>query len=174
MADYDKGLALLQQLGGVDRPAVLDLFASVGAEDFGAEAVAFVYGGVYHRPGLSLPQRQLVTVAALAALGYARAQLEFHVTAARNVGCTREELDETIRLATGAPAEGGLDERTQRLVLLATHTATGGVAPELTDHLRALHNAGARHQAVETILHLAIYAGFPAALNALGRVPGAR
>jgi 4-carboxymuconolactone decarboxylase len=174
MADYSKGLALLQQLGGVDRPAVLDLFASVGAEDFGAAAVAVVYGGVYQRPGLSLPQRQLVTVAALAALGYAQAQLEFHVVAAGNVGCTRAEVDETIRLATGAPGQGGLDELTQRLVLLATHTATGGVAPELTDHLRALHDAGAERQAVETVLHLAVYAGFPAALNALGRVPQAR
>jgi 4-carboxymuconolactone decarboxylase len=176
MGDYDKGLALLRRLGGVEQPAVLALFDSVGAADFGAEAVAFVYGGVYHRPGLSLRHRQLVTVGALAALGYAAAQLRFHVTAALNLGCTAGELREVLDLVAATfdspvvdldlePGEGALDARSRQLVLVAAYTATGGVAPELRDHLRELLDA--RAEAVETILHTAVYAGFPAALNAL-------
>jgi 4-carboxymuconolactone decarboxylase len=187
MGDYDLGLALLRQFGGVDQPAVLELFDSVGAADFGAEAVSFVYGGVYYRPGLSLRHRQIVTVGALAALGFAAAQLRFHVTAARNVGCSAGELREALDLVAAATdsqaatsmvettaagpesdADGStLDGRGRDLVLLAAYTATGGVAPRLRDHLRELLDDGAGQEAVETILHTAIYAGFPAALNAL-------
>ncbi len=89
------------------RPAVLDLFESVGAADFGAESVGFVHGGVYQRPGLSLAQRQLVTIAALRALGYADAQLRFHVGAAANVGCEQEQIDRVL-----AAEEGDLDGET--------------------------------------------------------------
>jgi 4-carboxymuconolactone decarboxylase len=185
MGDYDRGLALLRQFGGVDRPAVLELFESVGAADFGVDAVGFVYGGVYYRPGLSLRHRQLVTVGALTALGFAAAQLRFHVTAARNVGCSAGELREALELvaatsdsaavdslmeATVGEPDGEsstLDGRGRQLVLLAAYTATGGVAPQLRDHLRELLDAGGGQEAVETILHTAIYAGFPAALNAL-------
>ncbi len=46
-------------------------------------------------------------------------------------------------MATGEPDADGLDETERRLVLLAACVATGGVAPELRDHLRALHAADA-------------------------------
>lgn len=152
MGDYDKGLELLRLLGGVENPAVLDLFDSVDAADFGAEAVAVVYGGVYQRPGLSLSQRQLVTVAALEALGYAEAQLAFHKAGVVNVGGDMEQVDDATR----------------RLMAIATYTAKGGVAPELADLLREVRDAGEFGAAVEAILHLSVYVGFPAALNALG------
>ncbi|MFB9905984.1 carboxymuconolactone decarboxylase family protein [Allokutzneria oryzae] len=185
MGDYDRGLGVLRQLGGVDRPAVLELFRRVNAEDFGAEAVAFVYGGVYQRPGLSLPQRQLITVSALTALGFAAAQLRFHLTAARNVGCSVRQLRDTLHLvaatlgsptvtsvaeAAAAELDGdgpALDGTDRHLVLLSAHTALGGVAPQVREHAWALRAAGEGRAAVEAILHLAIYAGFPAALNAL-------
>ncbi|MEV6908614.1 carboxymuconolactone decarboxylase family protein [Amycolatopsis sp. NPDC051071] len=152
MGDYDKGLELLRLLGGVEDPAVLALFESVQATDFGAEAVAFVYGGVYQRPGLSLEQRQLVTVAALEALGYAEAQLAFHRAGVENVGGDVDRVDEATR----------------RLMAIATYTAKGAVAPELADLLREARAAGEFRAAVEAILHLSVYVGFPAALNALG------
>src|SRR6266536_4796185 len=93
---YAQGLKLIQRLGGQERPGVLDLFESIGEAEFGQECVAFVYGTVYHRPGLSLPERQLATVAALTALGYASSQLQFHAKAALNVGCSRAQIVETI------------------------------------------------------------------------------
>ena len=51
-ASFAQGLKLIQQLGGTDRPAVLDLFASIGEAEFGEQCVGFIYGDVYHRPGL--------------------------------------------------------------------------------------------------------------------------
>ncbi|MFE5567071.1 carboxymuconolactone decarboxylase family protein [Amycolatopsis japonica] len=151
MGDYDKGLELLRLLGGVEKPAVLELFDAVGATDYGREAVAFVYGGVYQRPGLSPAQRQVITVAALETLGYAEAQLRFHRDAVANVGGDLAQDDETTR----------------RLKRIAVYTAKGGVAPELADVLQEAKDAGELREAVETILHLAVYVGFPAALNAL-------
>ncbi|MFC9250494.1 carboxymuconolactone decarboxylase family protein [Amycolatopsis thailandensis] len=151
MGDHAKGLELLRLLGGVENPAVLELFEAVQATDYGREAVAFVYGGVYQRPGLSLAQRQLVTVAALETLGYAEAQLAFHRAAVTNVGGDLGQDDETIR----------------RLKRIAVYTAKGGVGPELADVLQEAKDAGEFREAVETILHLAVYVGFPAALNAL-------
>ncbi len=61
-SNFPRGLRLLQKLAGVDRPAVLDLFESVGEQEFGAAAAGFVYGGVYHRTGLSLQERQFATI----------------------------------------------------------------------------------------------------------------
>ncbi|GAA2827167.1 hypothetical protein GCM10010452_64300 [Crossiella cryophila] len=182
MGDYQQGLELLRRLGGTDNPAVLDLFAAVRATDFGADAVAYVYGGLYQRPGLTLPQRQLITVSALAALGYATAQLRFHLTAALNLGCPASHLRDSLDLVTGtfgtppvtadltpAPDEPPLDHQTRLLTLLAAYTATGGIAPQVDEQLRELCGIGAERAALETILHISVYAGFPAALNALTR-----
>lgn len=93
---FDQGLALIRQMGGQERPAVLDLFASIGETAFGEQCVEFVYGDVYHRPGLSLPERQLATIGALTALGYAASQLRFHAKAAVNLGCARQQVIEAI------------------------------------------------------------------------------
>jgi 4-carboxymuconolactone decarboxylase len=45
---------------------------------------------------LDLKSREIATVAALTALGYALPQLKVHIHGALNVGCTREEITEVI------------------------------------------------------------------------------
>jgi 4-carboxymuconolactone decarboxylase len=238
---FDQGLRLIQQLGGQERPAVLDLFESIGEAEFGEQCVGFIYGTVYHRPGLALPERQLATVGALTALGYAPSQLQFHAKAALRVGCSREQVIEAIVqvspvagfpatsdalravreafAGTGAEAapagdryerglsavervhgEAGnrvvealqdiapdlarylveftdseiytrphLSPKHREIVTLAACTALGTALPRLRAHLHQLLDVGGTQQeAVETLLHLAFYAGFPAALNAIG------
>ncbi|MFB9684368.1 carboxymuconolactone decarboxylase family protein [Amycolatopsis plumensis] len=251
-ASFAQGLKLIQQLGGTDRPAVLDLFESIGEAEFGEQCVGFIYGDVYHRPGLPLPERQLVTVAALTALGYAGSQLQFHAKAALNVGCTRRQLVEavihvssfagfpaTLNALTAlkaafdglpgedaAPSEeaaevpwAGIEDRYERglaamkavdgeagekvaeglrdiapdlatyiveftfgeiysrphlslrhreIVTIAACVALGTALPQLKVHVHGLLNVGGtRQEVVETVLHLAFYCGFPAALNAI-------
>ena len=39
---FAQGLKLIQQLGGADRPAVLDLFESIGEAEFGEQCVGFI------------------------------------------------------------------------------------------------------------------------------------
>jgi 4-carboxymuconolactone decarboxylase len=82
------------------------------APDLGRFIIEFAFGDVYTRVGLNLVQRELVTVAALAAMGTAAAQIKVHMHGLLNVGGTRDQL-------------------------------------------------------VEVLIHVAAYAGFPAAINAM-------
>ncbi|GGT89918.1 carboxymuconolactone decarboxylase family protein [Streptomyces violascens] len=109
---YERGLAVLRTVGGRENPAVLDSLADI-APALGHMTVAFGYGDVVSRPGLTLRQRQIATVGALAALGNAAPQLRFHIDGALNVGVSPAEI-------------------------------------------------------VEILIHTAVYAGFPAALNGIG------
>ncbi|MFF3172499.1 carboxymuconolactone decarboxylase family protein [Streptomyces sp. NPDC057900] len=89
-----EGLGVLKVIGG-SAPTPLEALSDI-APDLARYAVEFAYGDLYTRPGLTLPQRQLVTVAALAALGNAEPQLRFHIAGALNVGCTRREVVEVL------------------------------------------------------------------------------
>ena len=62
----------------------------------------------------------------------------------------------------------GLDLKTRQLVTVVALAALGTCAPQLELHLRAARNLGwTRGELVEALTQLAVYAGFPAALNAL-------
>ncbi|WP_105636464.1 carboxymuconolactone decarboxylase family protein [Cronobacter dublinensis] len=103
---YDTGLARLAEIDGAAGQKVIKALADI-APDLGRYVIEFGFGDVYSRPGLSLKSRELATVAALTALGYAQPQLAVHLHAALNVGCTREEIIEVIiqmSLYAGFPA----------------------------------------------------------------------
>jgi 4-carboxymuconolactone decarboxylase len=62
----------------------------------------------------------------------------------------------------------GLDLRSREVAVVAALTAMGNAAPQLKVHLRAALNVGVtRQEIVEFIMQMAVYAGFPAALNGL-------
>ena len=62
----------------------------------------------------------------------------------------------------------GLDLRTRELATVAALVALGNAAPQLKVHLHAALNVGcSREEIVEIIMQIAVYAGFPAALNGL-------
>ena len=62
----------------------------------------------------------------------------------------------------------GLDLRSREIAVVAALTALGNAAPQLKVHLRAALNVGlTREEIVEIIMQMAVYAGFPAALNGL-------
>ena len=62
----------------------------------------------------------------------------------------------------------GLDLRTRMLATVAGLVALGHAERELEVHIGSALNCGAtREEVVETIMQMALYAGFPAALNAL-------
>lgn len=54
--------------------------------------VSFVHGQLYGRPDLDLRSRQLVTIAALAAMGHCAPQLRLHLHGFLNVGGSREQM----------------------------------------------------------------------------------
>jgi 4-carboxymuconolactone decarboxylase len=61
----------------------------------------------------------------------------------------------------------GLDLKTREMLTVAALTVLGYAQSELKDHTRAALNVGCtRDEILEIILQMAVYAGFPAALEA--------
>jgi 4-carboxymuconolactone decarboxylase len=92
---YDRGVETLKQVGGQDYGRAtrsLEPFSP----DLAQMVVEHVFGDVMSRPGLDLKQRQIVNVAALTAVGSVRSPLKFHIHGMLNVGCTPQEVVETI------------------------------------------------------------------------------
>jgi 4-carboxymuconolactone decarboxylase len=62
----------------------------------------------------------------------------------------------------------GLDLKTRELAVVASLTAMGNARPQLKVHIHGALNVGClRQEVVEVIMQMAVYAGFPAALNGL-------
>jgi 4-carboxymuconolactone decarboxylase len=92
---YRRGREVLDRLDPELGPRILAAYEDI-APDFGPMLAEFAFGEVLARPGLDLRTREIATVAALAALGTAPAQLRAHMRAALNLGWTREELVELM------------------------------------------------------------------------------
>ncbi len=61
----------------------------------------------------------------------------------------------------------GLDLKSREIATVAALTAMGNAAPQLKVHIHAALNTGCtRDEIIEIIIQMAVYAGFPAALNA--------
>jgi len=62
----------------------------------------------------------------------------------------------------------GLDLRSREIAVVAALTALGNAAPQLRVHIHGALNVGVtREEVVEIITMMAVYAGFPAALNGI-------
>lgn len=62
----------------------------------------------------------------------------------------------------------GLDLRSREIAVVAALTALGNAAPQLKVHIDGALNVGvSRDEVVEVMMQMAVYAGFPAALNGL-------
>ena len=83
------GLEILEQLFGGE-PAANEVNAEMMAL-----STAHLFGEVWARPGLSLRDRELITISVIAALGRER-QLRLHLRGALNVGLSRAELIEAL------------------------------------------------------------------------------
>lgn len=65
-------------------------------------------------------------------------------------------------------ARPGLDLRSREIATIAALTALGNAAPQLKVHIAAGLNVGLTQEEItEVIMQMAVYAGFPAALNCL-------
>ena len=65
-------------------------------------------------------------------------------------------------------ARDGLDLRNRELVAIASLATLGNAGPQLRLHIRAATKIGVtKGEVIEILMQTAVYAGFPAALNAL-------
>lgn len=242
---FERGWKLLDSMAP-GQPAALTKALAGLAPDVARYVIAFGYGEVLSRPGLDLKSRQTATVAALASMGTAPEQLDFHIGAALNVGVTPHEIVEVLSLVAvfaGFPAalnalgsarkvfaargitvepvkaypegkgrrERGLaalestsqgagrtvlksladiapdlagfildfsygdviarevlSPRAKEIAMIASAAARGAMRPQLKVHVAAGLQVGlTREEIVEILIQMAVYAGFPAALNGL-------
>jgi 4-carboxymuconolactone decarboxylase len=65
-------------------------------------------------------------------------------------------------------SRSGLDLKSREIAVVAALTALGNATPQLKVHIHGALNVGCtREEVVEVIMQMAVYAGFPAALNGL-------
>lgn len=76
-------------------PNVVAALADI-APDFATYLIEFLFGDIDSRLGLGPRDREIATIAALAAMGNAAPQLEVHIEAGLNVGLTRDEITEIL------------------------------------------------------------------------------
>lgn len=91
----ERGKRALDEIDGQAGHEVIEALAGI-APDFANYIFEFSFGDIYSRPGLSLRDREIATIAALAAMGTAKPQLKVHIQAGLNVGLTKEEIVETL------------------------------------------------------------------------------
>ncbi len=92
---YERGVKRLKEVDGMAGERVIENLADI-SPDFGRLLIEFGFGDIYSRPGLTLAQRELATIAALTALGHATPQLKVHLAAGLKVGLSRTEIIETL------------------------------------------------------------------------------
>ncbi len=95
MNKIQKGLDTTKKIWGFER---IDLVTEYG--ELGEYILEYAFGDIYSREGLSLRDREIVTISFLIAQGSPEAQLRNHFLGALNVGVTNEELIEIILQAS--------------------------------------------------------------------------
>lgn len=92
---FQRGWELLQQVDNAGGEAVIDSLSGI-APDLGRYIVEFAFGDIYAREGLSLQERELVTIASLLTAGGCEPQLRVHLNGALNVGIAPEKIVEAL------------------------------------------------------------------------------
>ncbi|WP_143461917.1 carboxymuconolactone decarboxylase family protein [Levilactobacillus enshiensis] len=94
MNRLEKGKNLLNQVDAAAADAVMTNLKDI-SPDIGQYILEFAFGDIYTRPGLTLQQRELVTITALLVQGDTSSQLTVHLNGCLNVGLTPKEIIET-------------------------------------------------------------------------------
>lgn len=89
-----RGLEKAKEVDGDQVEAIKQVLDQI-SPDLG-KYLLILFGELYNLPQLNLRQRELITLAALAAQGGCEKQLRVHIQASLNVGLTKDEIIETF------------------------------------------------------------------------------
>lgn len=87
---YLRGAKTLAEMGG-DIASIEGPLADI-APELARYVGEFAFGDLYHRPGLDLREKQLVTIASLTTLGDSERQLKFHTHVALTAGVAPQDI----------------------------------------------------------------------------------
>ncbi|MFD3443280.1 carboxymuconolactone decarboxylase family protein [Microbacteriaceae bacterium 4G12] len=96
MDRLERGRARFEELYGEGTSDGLIGMQTGLAQDLARYGIEFNFGDIYSRPGLTLAQREMATIAALVAIGGLEPQLRGHTRGAINAGLTATEILETV------------------------------------------------------------------------------
>ena len=103
---YEKGMRIRRKVLGDAHVDKAEALKTAFDKDFQEYIVNNAWGDVWSRPGLTLRERSLVTIAMLSALGH-EGELAMHIRATRNTGATQDEVSEVLlhtAVYAGVPA----------------------------------------------------------------------
>lgn len=92
---FKTGLENLKKIDGTAGSNVIENLSDI-APDLACYIIEFAFGQIYERPGLSLQERELLTLSSLLTAGGCEAQLQVHINAALHVGIKEEKIIEAF------------------------------------------------------------------------------
>ncbi len=90
---FETGMHNLKKIDGKGGEAVITSLENI-SPDLGRYIVEFAFGDIYERSGLSLQEREMITLASLLTAGGCEPQMEVHISGALNVGIPPEKIIE--------------------------------------------------------------------------------
>ena len=92
----DKGKHWFNEVYGEGKAdGLVEMQVGLG-QDLARFGIEFNFGDIYSRPGLTLAQRELLSLASLVTIGGLEPQLRGHTRGALRVGCSSTEILETV------------------------------------------------------------------------------
>ena len=95
VARYERGLQTLETVDGRAGEEVVRSIATI-SPSLARYIVEYPFGDVYSREGLSVAQREIATIAMLAAIGGTEKQLDVHIKAGLRAGLSQRSIEEII------------------------------------------------------------------------------
>ncbi|MBI4857514.1 MAG: carboxymuconolactone decarboxylase family protein [Acetobacterium woodii] len=92
---YEIGTEQLKKIDGIGGEKVIESLKGI-APDLGKYIIEFAFGDIYPREGLSLQERELITITSLLTAGGCEPQLDVHINGALNVGISPEKIIEAF------------------------------------------------------------------------------
>jgi len=90
-----RGIERLKEVDGNNGEQVIASLEEI-APDLGRYILEFAFGDIYCREGLSLQEREIITIASLLTAGGCEPQLEVHINGSLNVGISPEKVIEAF------------------------------------------------------------------------------
>lgn len=90
---FNQGLSKLQEVDGKAGENVISSLSEI-APDLSKYIIEFAFGDVYSREGLSLAEREMITITSLLTTGGCEPQLEVHINGSLNVGIAPKKIIE--------------------------------------------------------------------------------